>query len=121
MAHILYTCFMAFLVGGATCAVGQLILEYTSLTPAHVLVSFTVIGGILAGLGLYEPLINMAGAGVLIPVSGFGNSVATGAIMEAKRLGLLGAFTGVFEFTGLGLTAAVVFGFIIALIAKPKE
>lgn len=110
----------AFAVGGLICALGQLLLDLTALTPAHVLVLFTVLGALLSGLGLYQPLLEAAGAGALIPVSGFGHAVATGAIAEAKRLGIIGVFTGAFELTGLGLTAAIVFGFLIALVFSPK-
>jgi stage V sporulation protein AE len=112
---------IAFLIGGAICALGQIVLEYTTWTPAVLLVVLTIIGGILGGLGLYQPLVDFAGAGALIPVSGFGSSVALGAISEAKRLGLVGLFTGPFEIVGLGTTAAVIFGFLMALFFTPKE
>jgi len=102
------------------CAASQLVLEYTKLTPAHILVGLTVLGAILSGVGLYEPFIQFAGAGALIPVSGFGSSITTGMVAEVQRLGWEGLFTGAFEITGLGLTAAVVFGSIIAYLAKPK-
>lgn len=111
----------AFLVGGAICALGQTLLEYTKLTPAHVVVAFTVTGAVLAGLGLYEPLLRLAGGGALIPVSGFGNSVAAGIISEARRTGWIGLFTGAFELTGLGVTAAIVFGFLASLVSSPKN
>lgn len=112
---------IAFLVGGTICAIAQLILDYSKLTPAHVLVGLTVLGTILSGLGVYEPFMKFAGAGALIPVSGFGNAIATGMFQEVKRLGWEGLFTGAFEITGLGVTAAVVFGSVIALVAKPKD
>lgn len=110
----------AFLVGGAIAAIGQLLLDFTNLTPGHVLVIFTVAGAIAGGLGLYEPLIEFAGAGALTPVSGFGASMAKGALVEAKRMGIIGLFTGVFEFTGMGIAVAAFFGTLVALIASPK-
>jgi stage V sporulation protein AE len=113
--------FVAFIVGGIICALGQLVLELTTWTPAQLLVSLTILGGILGGLGIYQPLVDFAGAGALIPVSGFGSAVATGAIVEAKRIGIIGLFTGPFEIVGLGVTAAVIFGFLMALVASPKE
>lgn len=110
----------AFLVGGAIAAIGQLLLDFTNLTPGHILVLFTVLGAVAGGLDLYEPLIRFAGAGALTPVSGFGASIARGALAEAKRMGILGLFTGVFEFTGMGIAVAAFFGAVVALIAKPK-
>lgn len=112
---------IAFVVGGLICALGQIILEYTKLTAAHVLVGFVVTGAILGGLGIYEPFYEFAGAGALIPVSGFGNAITTGMLSEVKRLGWEGLFTGAFEVTGLGLAAAIVSGSLIALVAKPKD
>lgn len=112
---------IAFLVGGAICGLAQAVLDNSKLTPAHVLVGLTVIGAILSGLGIYQPFIKFAGAGALIPVSGFGNAIATGMLQEVKRLGWEGLFTGAFEITGLGVTAAVVFGSVIALVSKPKD
>lgn len=112
---------IAFIVGGIICAGGQLVLELTTWTPAQLLVILTITGGILGGLGLYQPLVEFAGAGALIPVSGFGSSVAIGAITEAKRIGIVGLFTGPFEIVGLGVTAAVIFGFLMALVFSPKE
>lgn len=112
---------IAFVVGGLICAASQLVLEYTKLTPAHVLVGLVVTGAILSGLGVYEPFIQWAGAGALIPVSGFGSAITSGMMAEVKRLGWEGLFTGAFEITGLGVAAAVVFGTLVALVAKPKE
>jgi len=111
----------AFLIGGAICGLGQLILDYTSLTPGHMLVLFTMLGAFLGGLGLYQGLIEFAGAGALVPVSGFGSALVKGALLEAKRHGVIGLFTGVFEFTGLGVAAAVVFGALVALIFNPRS
>ncbi len=110
----------AFIVGGAIAALGQALLDLTSLTPGHVLVIFTVAGAVAGGLGLYQPLVEFAGAGALTPVSGFGASIARGALVEAERTGFLGLFTGVFEFTGMGIAIAAFFGTVVALIASPR-
>ncbi len=110
----------AFLIGGAIAVIGQVLLDFTNLTPGHVLVLLTVAGAIAGGLDLYEPLIEFAGAGALTPVSGFGASITRGALAEARRTGLLGLFTGVFEFTGMGVAVAAFFGVIVAVIASPR-
>jgi len=112
---------IAFLVGGFICGLGQLLLDYTDLTPAHLIVSFTVLGTILGGLGIYDSLIEFAGGGAVIPVIGFGSSIVSGAISEAQRMGFIGIFTGVFELTGLGLASAIFFSFLIALVFSPKK
>ncbi|MGI6034577.1 MAG: SpoVA/SpoVAEb family sporulation membrane protein [Limnochordia bacterium] len=111
----------AFLIGGAICALAQLIMDVFKLPPAYILVGLTVTGAVLNGLGLYQPLLEFAGAGALIPVCGFGNAIATGIIAEVKRLGWEGLFTGAFELTGLGVTSAVVFGFLVALVSGPRR
>lgn len=110
----------AFLVGGAICLVAQLLLDLTPLTPAHVLVIFVVAGGVLGGLGLYEPLIKFAGAGATLPISSFGNALAKGAMAEAARSGPIGILTGIFELTSSGVTASIIFGFFFALLFNPK-
>ncbi len=110
----------AFIVGGLFCVVGQLLLDLTKLSPAHVLVSFVVAGGIASGLNLYEPLIEFAGAGAFIPISSFGNSLVQGAIFEATQYGIIGVLTGMFELTSTGITAAIIFGFIMAVVFDPK-
>lgn len=112
---------IAFLVGGAICAVAQLVLDTTKCSPAHVLVSLVCLGAILNGLGIYEPFQNFAGAGALIPVMGFGSSITMGMVSEVKRLGWEGLFTGAFEITGLGLAASIVFSSLIAVLRKPKS
>ena len=111
---------IAFVTGGLICAAAQLVLEYTNLT-LPVLVGLTVLGAILGGIGVYEPFLQVAGAGALVPVSGFGSSIAKGMLSEIKRLGWEGLFTGAFEITGLGLAAAVVFGSLVAVAAKPRD
>ena len=110
----------AFVVGGLICVIGQIILDNTKLTPAHILVSFLVIGVILGSIGLYEPLVKFGGAGATIPISGFGNSLAKGAIEGAKEKGIIGAFTGGIQATGAGLAAIIIFGYVMAVIFYPK-
>lgn len=112
--------FNAFLVGGLICLISQLILDLTKLTLGELLTGWTVLGGILGGLGLYDPLIKFAGGGASMPILSFGNSLVKGAIMEADRNGVLGVLTGMFELTSTGITAAIIFGFLTALIFKPK-
>ncbi len=111
----------AFLVGGAICALAQIAYDNTKLSTGHILVSLTIIGAILGGLGLYDLLVDFAGAGALIPVSGFGSSIVTGMLVETKRLGWEGLFTGAFEITGLGLTSAIIFGTLMAVLFRPKD
>ena len=110
----------AFLIGGAICTVGQLLLSYTRLTSARILVLFVVAGVLLGGLGLYQPLVDFAGAGASVPLLGFGNALAKGAIDGAKEHGVLGAFSGGISATAAGISAAVLFGWLAALIFRPK-
>ena len=110
----------AFIVGGILCAIGQIFIDKTKLTPARILVGFVVGGVILSALGLYEPLVDFAGAGATGPLSGFGNSLAKGVRTAVAEKGFLGAFTGGISATAGGISAAIVFGFIIALFFKPK-
>ncbi len=110
----------AFIVGGLFCLIGQLLFDLTKYTPGHVLTGFVVAGGILGGLGLYEPLIEFAGAGASLPISSFGNALAQGAMAEAARSGIIGVLTGMFELTSTGITAAILFAFMIALVFNPK-
>jgi stage V sporulation protein AE len=111
----------AFLAGGAICALAQIIYDNTKLTPAHILVSFTVAGAVLGGFGVYQRFAEFAGAGAIIPVSGFGNSIVMGMLSELERLGWEGLFTGAFEITGLGVTTAIVFGGLMAVLFQPKD
>lgn len=110
----------AFIVGGLICVIGQVILDNTKLTPAHILVSFLTAGVILGGLGVYKPLVKFGGAGATVPIIGFGNALAEGAIEGAKTKGIIGAFTGGLHATAGGIAAAILFGYIMALIFNPK-
>lgn len=111
---------LAFLVGGGICVIGQLLMDVLRLTPAHTMCTLVVIGAILGGLDLYDPLIKFAGAGASVPISSFGNSLVKGALSEAKRDGIIGVLTGIFEVTSAGVSAAIIFGFLGALLFKPK-
>ena len=110
----------AFLIGGSICTVGQLLLSFTRLTAARILVLFVVGGVVLGGLGLYQPLVDFAGAGASVPLLGFGNALAKGAIDGAREHGILGAFSGGISATAAGISAAVLFGWLAALIFRPK-
>ncbi|NLN07257.1 MAG: stage V sporulation protein AE [Firmicutes bacterium] len=110
----------AFLVGGAICMLGQLLMDVFRLTPAHMTVSLVVVGAILGGLGLYEPLIKFAGAGASVPISSFGNSLVSGALDEAARNGIIGVLTAIFETPRAGISSAIIFGFLASLPFKPK-
>ncbi|QRG66782.1 stage V sporulation protein AE [Brevibacillus choshinensis] len=114
------TFFWAFLVGGTICLIGQFLMDVVKLTPAHTMSSLVVAGAVLDGVGLYEPLINFAGAGATVPITSFGNALVHGAMAEAEQNGLVGIITGIFEVTSAGISAAIVFGFIMALVFRPK-
>lgn len=109
-----------FLVGGAICAIGQILIDKTRLTPARILVSFVVAGVVLTVLGLYEPLVQFAGAGATVPIVGFGYSLGKGVIKGITETGLMGIFTGGITAAAGGITASIVFGYLIALIFSPK-
>ena len=110
----------AFMVGGIICIIGQILIDKTKLTPARILVIFVTTGAILGGLGIYEKLVDFAGAGATVPLTGFGNLLAKGAIEHVHKSGFIGAFTGGTAATAGGIAAAVFFGYIASLIAKPK-
>ena len=111
----------AFFVGGLLCAIGQLLIDYTKLTPARILTSYVVAGVILSALGLYQPLADWAGAGACVPLTGFGHKLANGIREAVAEDGLLGAFTGGFTAASAGLCAAVFFGLLMSVIFKPKD
>lgn len=109
-----------FIVGGILCVIGQILIDKTKLTPARVLVAYVTVGAILGGLGIYQYLIDFAGCGATVPLTGFGANLAKGAIDAVKETGLLGAFTGGVKASAGGIAAAVFFGYIASLVAKPK-
>ncbi|MBM7834761.1 stage V sporulation protein AE [Clostridium sardiniense] len=110
----------AFIIGGVICVIGQLIMDTFKITPAHTTCTLVVIGTILGGFGLYDPLVKFAGAGAFIPISSFGNTLVTSAITEAQQTGFIGIFNGLLRTVSGGVSAAIVFGFIAAMIFKPK-
>ncbi|WP_101845414.1 stage V sporulation protein AE [Halobacillus sp. Marseille-P3879] len=112
--------FWAFVIGGMICVLGQIMFDVFKLTPAHTLSILVVSGAILDGFGLYEPLIAFAGAGATIPITSFGNALVHGAMKDAEAYGVVGVITGMFEVTSAGISAAIIFGTIAAIIFKPK-
>lgn len=108
----------AFLVGGTICLIGQLLVDFTKLTPARILVAYVVAGVILGAIGWYKPLIDFAGAGATVPLTGFGYLLSKGVYQAVSEDGLIGALTGGLQTTAGGITAAVIFGLIVALVFK---
>ncbi len=113
--------FKAFLVGGLICVIGQILMDTTKLTPARILVSFVVAGVVLGAVGAYKPLVEWAGAGATVPLTGFGFTLAKGTRQAIEEEGLLGALTGPLTSGAAGITAAMLCGLIASLLAKPKE
>lgn len=111
----------AFLVGGVLCAIGQVLIDYTKLTPARILVSYVVAGVLLGAIGIYKPLVEWAGAGASVPLTGFGYLLSDGIRTAIKENGFLGVFTGGLTASAGGITAALLFGFIMAMIFKPGD
>ena len=111
----------AFLIGGAFCVIGQVLIDKTKLTPARILVSYVVIGVFLGASGVYKHLVDFAGAGATVPLTGFGYSLAKGVKDAVNAKGFLGIFTGGLTATAGGIAAAVVFGWLAGLIFKPKD
>ncbi len=118
--NIFDNCLNAFLVGGLICAIGQILIDKTKLTPARILVTYVVLGVILTAVGLYEPLVNFAGAGATVPLTGFGYSLAKGVQEAVTENGLIGALMGGLTATAGGITAAMTFGLIASLVTKPR-
>ncbi len=110
----------AFLVGGAICTIGQIIINFTHLTNGKILVLFLVVGAVLEAFGLYGKLVDFAGAGASVPISGFGSSLVRGAIKGAQEDGLIGAIKGGLAETSLGISVAIVSGYLVAIFCKPK-
>jgi len=111
----------AFLVGGALCLMGQILIDKTKLTPARILVAYVVIGVFLGAIGVYEPLAEFAGAGASVPLTGFGNTLAKGVREAVTEDGIIGAFTGGLKASAGGITAAVLAGLTVSLIFKTKD
>lgn len=111
----------AFLVGGILCLIGQILIDKTKLSPARILVGYVVAGVILGGIGLYRYLVEFAGAGATVPLTGFGNTLATGVREAVDEYGFLGIFTGGLKTTAGGITAAIFAGLLVSLIFKPRD
>lgn len=109
-----------FIVGGLLCMVGQILIMKTNVTTARILVGYVTAGVVLGALGVYQPLVDFAGAGATVPLLGFGNSLANGALEGVRKTGLLGAFTGGLTATAAGVAASILFGYLFAIIFKPK-
>ncbi|MEX2416625.1 MAG: stage V sporulation protein AE [Paenibacillaceae bacterium] len=110
----------AFVIGGAICVLGQIMFDVLKLSPAHTMTSLVVMGAIVDGLGWYDPFIEFAGAGATVPITSFGNALVHGALAELKIQGWIGIITGIFEVTSAGISAAIIFSFLAALVFKPK-
>ena len=110
----------AFCVGGVICIIGQILIDKTKLTPARILVTYVTLGAILGGLGIYKYLIDFAGCGATVPLTGFGNLLSKGVISEVSSNGIIGAFTGGIKAASGGIAAAIFFGYIASLVSKPK-
>ena len=121
MADLLLPYFRAFLVGGALCVIAQIFVDKTKLTPARILVVYVVTGVILGGLGIYQPLVDFAGAGATIPLTGFGFAISKGIREAVDEQGLLGSLTGALKATAGGISAALIFGYLACLIFKGKS
>lgn len=121
MMSLMLSYFKCFLVGGALCAVSQILIDKTALTPARILTVYVVSGVVLSALGFYQPLVDWAGAGATIPLTGFGNTLAQGVKKAVAEKGLLGVLTGGFTASAAGICAAIFFGYLAALLFKPKS
>jgi len=111
----------AFLVGGIICAIGQVLIDYTKMTPARILVTFVVLGVALGALGVYQPLAEWAGGGATVPLTGWGNTIAKGTKDAIQEKGLIGALSGGLTISASGIAAAMIFSLAAAVVFKPKE
>lgn len=111
----------AFLVGGLICVIGQLLIDLTKMTPARILVLFVCLGVLLGGIGLYPKLVDFAGAGATVPLTGFGNALAEGVRDAIRKDGFLGVITGGFQACAAGVTVAMLSGLVVALVCRPKD
>ena len=110
----------SFIIGGAICVIGQLLIDFTKLTPARILVAYVVSGVVLTALGLYRPLVDFAGAGATVPLTGFGYAIANGVKTAVDEQGALGILTGGLTATAAGITVAIILGIAVAVIFKPR-
>lgn len=121
MTEIILPLLKAFLVGGLICTVGQLLIDFTKMTPAKILVSFVIAGVILGALGIYEPLVKWAGSGATLPLTGFGYALAKGTKEAVREDGLLGALSGPLASASVGIMTAVLSGLLVSLFTRSKD
>ena len=119
--NVLMMYFKVFVVGGLICIIGQILLDKLKLTTGIIMVTFLLGGAALTALGLYQPLVEFAGAGATVPISGFGYALARGVMEEVNDVGLMGAFSGGIKATAAGITAAIVFGYLAAIVSNPRS
>ena len=121
--NIFLACLRAFLIGGAFCVIAQILIDKTNLTPARILVVYVVAGVILGGIGIYQPLVEFAGAGATVPLTGFGFLISKGVKQAVEEQGILGVLTGTLATTSGGIAAALIFGYLASLCfrGKPKQ
>lgn len=119
--EIIINCIKAFFVGGGICLIGQVLIDYTKLTPARILVSFVVSGVILSAFGIYGPLVRFAGAGATVPLTGFGHLLAEGVKKAVEEFGFAGILTGGLSAAAAGIGAAIIFGYIMSLIFRSRD
>lgn len=118
---LLFGCLKAFFVGGFICMIGQILIDFTKLTPARILVAYVVGGVLLTAIGVYDPIVKFAGAGATVPLTGFGYSLANGVVEAVKQYGFFGIMSGGLTATAAGITAAIFFGFIMSLLFKSGD
>ncbi|MBE6809433.1 MAG: stage V sporulation protein AE [Ruminococcaceae bacterium] len=118
---LLLDCLKAFFIGGFICALGQILIDYTKLTPARILVTYVVSGVLLTAIGVYRPIVDFAGAGATVPLTGFGYSLANGVVEAVDQYGFIGAMCGGLTATAAGITAAIFFGFVMSLVFRSGD
>ncbi len=118
---LLFGCLKAFFVGGLICMIGQILIDFTKLTPARILVTYVVGGVLLTAIGVYDPIVKFAGAGATVPLTGFGYSLANGVVEAVNQYGFIGIMSGGLTATAAGITAAIFFGFIMSLLFKSGD
>ena len=119
--NLLLDCLKAFLVGGFICMIGQVLIDYTRLTPARILTTYVVGGVVLTAIGIYKPIVDFAGAGATVPLTGFGFALGSGVVEAIEEYGFIGVFCGGLTATAAGITAAIFFGFILSLLFKSGD
>ena len=118
---LLFGCLKAFFVGGFICMIGQILIDFTKLTPARILVAYVVGGVLLTAIGVYDPIVKFAGAGATVPLTGFGYSLANGVVEAVNQYGFFGIMSGGLTATAAGITATIFFGFIMSLLFKSGD